>query len=141
MPTFRHAAAPVRLGEFDLGGVLYHANYFHLYEEAREAVLATHGLPYSLLANRGEHLAVVESHQEFLAPVRYGDPLIVELTFGEIRRTSFVVRYRVLQAAGDGACVNRAMTRHAFIQTANGTFAAGKIPAELLGILQQYSAE
>ena len=37
--AFRLSAIEPRLGEFDLGGVLYHARYFHIYEDARERLL------------------------------------------------------------------------------------------------------
>ena len=72
-----------RLGEFDLGGVLYHANYFHLYEKAREAYLESLGLPYPSLVEKGFHLAVTNSEQEFSKPIYYGQELELKLEISE----------------------------------------------------------
>lgn len=144
MGIFSYPVERIRLGEFDMGGVLYHSNYFHLYESAREAILAEHGLPYSSLVARGEHLALVESHQRFFAPIRYGEPVLIELYFSEIKRSSFAAHYRFFSpfdSAGKRSELHRGLTRHAFISTRNGAFAASRIPPELIRILEQFRSK
>jgi acyl-CoA thioester hydrolase len=105
----------VRLGEFDLGGVLYHANYFHLYEVARERLLRAGGIPYSALVAEGAHLALTESHQRFLKPIFYGPPLTLSLWTSAVRRASCTFHYRI---ECGGSEVHHAWTKHAFVQKA-----------------------
>lgn len=44
---------PVRYGETDMMGVVYHANYILYFEDAREKYLAELGFPYADLEARG----------------------------------------------------------------------------------------
>lgn len=88
----------IRLGEFDMGGVLYHAHYFHLFETARESFLRDHGLPYAEIVARERHLPLVESHQNFFAPIFYGQAIDVRLWIRQITRSSFTVVYRLYQS-------------------------------------------
>ena len=92
----------IRLGEFDMGGVLYHAHYFHLYEIARESFLKDNGLSYPQIVARERHLPLVESHQQFFAPIFYGQEIDVHLWIREIRRSSFTVVYRLYESGKPG---------------------------------------
>lgn len=127
---FVFRAARLTLGEFDIGGVLYHARYFTLYEQAREAFLEGSGVPSPAMAARGQYLAVVESHQTFSAPIRYGEPVVVTLTCGELSRTS--VRFDYSIRTGDRSDpVHRGFTRHVFVETRDGSLRPARFPDEL----------
>lgn len=115
----------LRLGEFDLGGVLYHANYFHLYEMAREEFLRHSGTPYAELVKNGQHLAVVESQQKFLKPIFYGMPLQIELTACSVKRASISFQYRIFSK---DVLLHKAITIHAFIELKGTTFASTRLP-------------
>lgn len=122
-------AVEPRLGEFDIGGVLYHANYFHIYEEAREAMLRQIGVPYSALVNGGMHLVVVETHQEFRSPVRYGIPFTVTSWIELLRRSTVTIQYRFVDAAQKQ--IHSAWTKHVAVQQSGETFDAARFPDEL----------
>ena len=85
---------PPRFGEFDLGGVLYHANYFHIYEIIREEFLSQGPQSYSSLVKQSCHLAVVESRQKFIKPIYYGDSFKSELIISELKQASATLEYR-----------------------------------------------
>jgi acyl-CoA thioester hydrolase len=138
--AFRCAIDALRLGEFDLGGVLYHANYFHLYETARERLLAEHGLPYSLLVSRSCHLTVTESHQQFFAPVSYGIPLSLYLWFTRLRYASVVANYEIEPAQSPGGeLLHRAWTKHVFVASTEEGFEVEPFPDELEEIFSKYA--
>ncbi len=63
----------IPLYEIDMGQAVYHGNYFHLFELAREALLRDLGFGYPELVARQIHLAVVEAHCQYRRPVRYDD--------------------------------------------------------------------
>lgn len=109
----------IPLAEFDLGGVLYHGNYFRYYERAREAFLAKHQTPYSALIDQGFHLVVTETQQKFIKPIRYGESLLLKLHATELRQTSVALRYSIYH---NTTLVHYATTQHALIQTANNQF-------------------
>lgn len=151
--AYCYRAPAVQLGEFDLGGVLYHANYFHLYEAAREALFREHDFPYCELVSQGSHLALVESHQKFEKSVRYGEPLCVYLWITEIKRSSATFCYEITlvhapedvdsdSPALDQAAettVHKAWTRQVFVSQSGGEYKAGRFPEKLLQILEQFS--
>ncbi len=126
----------IRLGEFDLGGVLYHSNYFHIYEQTREAFLEHNQYPYSLLVEKGCHLPVVESHQVFTKPVRYGMPLEIRMHCDLLKRSSLRLVYNWYSE--DNILIHEAWTRHAFVQSKNGHFRVAPLTPELKAILNRY---
>lgn len=141
--SFEYLIPHVRLGEFDLGGVLYHANYFHLLEETREAWLASLGFPYPTLANAGLHFAIVESNQKFLKPIRYGQALKVMLQTSAVRKSTLSVEYQIYLnlPKEEKQLVHTARTVLAHIQSANGTFRSKAIEPALLKRILEYSNE
>ena len=128
----------LRLGEFDLGGVLYHANYFHLYEMAREGLLREGKLPYSQLVENSQHLAIVESHQTFPSPILYGQPLEVLLTTSDLKRSSVVFSYEIKIG---GKTVHTAWTKNVFIENTGFGFKVQSFPEKLKAIFERYLSE
>ena len=83
------------LEKFDLGGVLYHANYFHLFEQTREKFLELSKLPYPELVKENSHLAIVKAEIEYLKPIFYGDKIEIDLTSSKIKKTNFWFHYKI----------------------------------------------
>ena len=136
--AFLHEIPNIRLGEFDLGGVLYHANYFHLYEAAREAFLASAGVPYYSLVSNSQHLAIVETSQKFLAPVLYGARLELWLWLTDLKRASVTFNYELL-AIESKATIHRATTTNVFVELRQGAFKVQPFSAELKQLFQRFS--
>ena len=125
----------LRLGEFDLGGVLYHANYFHLYETAREAMIAEEGLHYSSFVAKGQHLAVINSSQIFHAPIFYGQALTISLSIPELRKASLTFAYEIFS---NNKLLHSATTSHAFVQKISDSFKPTAIPKNLSAIFKKH---
>ena len=92
---FRHEVAPLTVGAFDLGGVLYHAKYLELLEMARAKLLIERGYPYGRLMQEGYHIVITETAQRFLAPIRYEQTILVDLWVTELKKSSFAMDYHV----------------------------------------------
>jgi len=132
--AFQIDIPPPRFGEFDLGGVLYHANYFHILEQIREAFLANGPMNYPSLVQNNSHLALVESRQKFLKPIHYGDSLKAELTFSEVKSVYAVAEYRLFT----DQTLHLAQTKLVYVHLKDGAFSVSSIPDTLRGYFMQY---
>ncbi len=128
--AFRCEFADLPLAEFDIGGVLYHANYYRLYERAREALLRHIEAPYPDLVRESRHLTLVEGHQSFLKPITYGQVVVLFLWVSTLGRTSAVFEY-LIQGAADADPVHRGWTRVAFVEVTADGFATRRLPEGL----------
>lgn len=128
---FSFALTPPTLEKFDLGGVLYHANYFHLFEQAREKFLEQQAnLPYPQLVKLGHHLAIAEAQIKFISPVFYGDKLNITLSASKLRKSSLILHYQIHNAE---TCLllTSANTKLAFVSKTQGGFKPDRMPEEL----------
>lgn len=127
----------LRLGEFDLGGVLYHANYFHLYELAREAFLRSGPSPYPELVRDGYHLAIAEAHLSYDAPILYGQPLIVRLSTREVQRATAVFHYQIdVSKSETSKAVHSGWTKNVLVQATEHGLRPARFPEGLQTFLQ-----
>ncbi len=78
----------VPLFEVDLGQAVYHGNYFHLFELAREEFLREIGFPYRRFMELQMHLTVVESTCTYRRPIGYDDLLEIHTGISCMRRRS-----------------------------------------------------
>jgi YbgC/YbaW family acyl-CoA thioester hydrolase len=130
--TYKTPLNHIRLGEFDLGGVLYHANYFHLLEEIRESFLRSIDLPYSELANIGTHLTVINSELNFHKPIRYGDQLDAEMIVDMIGKTRLKFTYIINNSTENSKIFSGSTTHTAVvIDSETKSFKVSKVPEEL----------
>ncbi len=80
-----HFSYRIPLFEIDMGQAVYHGNYFHFFELARENFLRDLGFGYPELVAREIHLAVVESHCQYRQPVRYDDQIDIYTTITALK--------------------------------------------------------
>ena len=104
----------VSYGETDTMGVLYYAEYFHIFERSRNEVIRAVGLPYSEVEKRGFYLPVAEAQCRYRAPARYDDLLQLRTVLGDWRAASVVFRYELYNESRD-RLLAEGMTRHAFV--------------------------
>jgi len=140
MNSFNHPIENISLAEFDLGGVLYHARYFNLYEQGREALLRKLDFSYPKLVAMGYHLAVTESSQKFHAPVCYGDELRLELKITELSPHKVVFEYFVYKL---DKCLHHGITKHAVVEKKDdgSGFKISKLPKELSQAFENFLAK
>lgn len=85
----------------DAGNVMYHPNYFIVYERARAQALADSGYPQPELWKDGFALALAESSLVFKKPAWYGERLVVLTAVLESTRATLQVKQAML-ALKDG---------------------------------------
>jgi acyl-CoA thioester hydrolase len=71
-----------------MGQAVYHGNYYHLFELAREDLLRKAGFPYRELVNRQLHLSVVESRCKYRKTLRYDDEIDIHTGITALSRRS-----------------------------------------------------
>lgn len=86
--SYHISSLRVPLFEVDLGQAVYHGNYFHLFELAREEFLREIGFPYRRFMDLQMHLTVVESTCTYRKPVHYDDLLEIHTGISYLRRRS-----------------------------------------------------
>jgi 4-hydroxybenzoyl-CoA thioesterase len=96
----------VRFGDLDPAGIAYYPNLVNFLHESFEDFCAGHvGRPYPELYREGIGFPSVKLEMEFLAPVRYGDHVEVDVTVERLGRSSVRIRY---EASVQGRPVFRA---------------------------------
>ncbi len=105
----------VSYGETDAMGVVYYAEYLHLFERARGLFIRERGMSYAEVEQRGVFLPVREAQCRYRIPARYDDEIWIRCGISEWRRASILFTYEVyaqdratLMAGGrtEHACVN-----------------------------------
>ncbi|MEI6971948.1 MAG: thioesterase family protein [bacterium] len=75
------AEVKVRFHEVDVMGIVWHANYFGYFEEARRVLAAKHDMDYPVLMANNLAAPVVSASISYHAPARMGDTLEVVTRF------------------------------------------------------------
>ena len=121
------AEFPIRFGDVDHVRVVYYPRFFHLFHRTFEDWFGSAlGIPYSaVITEENIGFPAVSTQTEFLAPLRFGDRVRVELSLDNIGRKSLTCRYTVTRL-GDGVTAARATIKTAVIS--NDTFESIAIP-------------
>jgi acyl-CoA thioester hydrolase len=85
----------VRYGETDQMGVVYHANYFLYFEQARTDLLRQAGFPYAELEKQGVFLVVVEAGCRYRAGARYDELLEVRTRVDRLGKATVRFVYEI----------------------------------------------
>lgn len=104
----------VSYGETDTMGVLYYAEYLHIFERARSFYIREHGMSYAEVERRGIILPVREAQCRYRSPIRFDDEIVVHVGVTEWKRASMKFSYEVWNE--DKTCLHATgMTEHAAI--------------------------
>jgi acyl-CoA thioester hydrolase len=100
--TFSYLS-PVFFDELDLNGALHNSRFAVHVERAQSALFEELGKGWTWLADRDPDLRYVvrELHLEFLAPLESPGTIRVELTAGDLGRTSATYRFRCTEPDND----------------------------------------
>ncbi len=90
----------IPLFEVDLGGAVYHGNYFHIFEHAREDFLNSIGFPYSELMSRQLHLTVVDASCSYRKPLLYNDLIEVRTAVTTVRKRGIGFSQTIFKSNG-----------------------------------------
>ena len=106
----------VSYGETDTMGVLYYAEYLHIFERSRNDWVRSFGVPYKTIEERGVLLPVREAYCRYRHSARYDDLIQVRTGINRWGRASLTFLYEMydqprarLLAEGftQHACVDR----------------------------------
>lgn len=104
----------VSYGETDAMGVVYYANYLHLFERGRSELIRSLGLSYQMVEDRGFFLPVREAQCRYLAPARYDDLIHIHTGFSGQTRASMSFIYEITSEDKD-TILARGSTQHAVV--------------------------
>lgn len=104
----------VSYGETDTMGVLYYAEYMHIFERARSTFIREKGMSYTEVEKRGIYLPVREAYCRYRAPARYDDLVFVYVWISEWRPVSMTFSYKLF-AENKENLLATGMTQHAVV--------------------------
>jgi len=106
----------VSYGETDCMGVLYYAEYLHIFERARNQFIRDRGLSYAQVEERGVFLPVREARCRYRKPFRYDDLIRMNAGITQWGKASLTFSYvlwnetkdiRMAEGMTQHACVDR----------------------------------
>lgn len=104
----------VSYGETDSMGVLYYAEYLHIFERGRNAFIRAFGLSYVDVEKRGLFLPVREARCRYRSPARYDDLLNLRCFVQDWGKASFVFEYEMYDEAR-ARLIAAGFTQHACV--------------------------
>ena len=104
----------VSYGETDCMGVVYYAEYLHLFERARSEFIRERGMSYSKVEEEGFFLPVREANCRYLSPARYDDLIVVRTGIETWTRASVRFIYEVSDKIS-GKLLCTGFTQHACV--------------------------
>ena len=104
----------VSYGETDTMGVLYYAEYLHLFERARSAYIRQCGMSYADVERKGIILPVREAQCRYRAPAHYDDLVQVRAGISEWGRASLRFVYEIWNE-DKTRLLAEGMTQHALV--------------------------
>ncbi|MDL2207134.1 acyl-CoA thioesterase [Desulfovibrio sp. OttesenSCG-928-F20] len=85
----------VSYGETDTMGVLYYAEYLHIFERGRNAFIRAYGLSYNDVEKRDLYLPVREAQCRYRSPARYDDLINLRSIMTGWRKASLIFHYEM----------------------------------------------
>ncbi len=107
----------VSYGETDAMGVVYYANYLHLFERGRSELIRSLGLSYATVEERGIFLPVREAQCRYLAPARYDQVIQIRTELTDRTRATLSFDYEIT-SQDKTTVLTRGMTQHAVVNAA-----------------------
>lgn len=104
----------VSYGETDTMGVLYYAEYLHLFERGRSEFIRERGMSYATVEERGIILPVREAQCRYRASARYDDLVQIRIGIAEWGRASITFVYELYDESRTRLLAT-GMTQHACI--------------------------
>lgn len=104
----------VSYGETDAMGVVYYANYLHMFERGRSELIRSLGLSYATVEERGIFLPVREAQCRYVAPARYDQIVQIRTELAGQGRASLSFAYAIMDE-NKTTILTRGTTQHAVV--------------------------
>ncbi len=125
----------VYFGHIDRAGIIYHPHYIDYFNQAYEDFLEDLGFDdKNMLADVGVKIPVVNVDVDFVAPVKAGDRLRIEVTVKKVGTTSVCFHFRALEVRDDTLVAKGDVTR----VTVDTSFEPTSVPEGLRQALQPH---
>ncbi len=129
---FRHRR-PVRFAEVDAARIVYFARHLDYCHDALEALFAPLPGGYAHLTMvRGVGVPSVRVEVDYLAPLRYGDVVLIDTAVERLGARSVTFRYALAREADGVAC---ATVRQVVVLCRLDDLASVDIPADVRAVL------
>lgn len=118
----------VRLGDTDIGGIVYYPNFYKWMDEATHEYLGTIGYPSSqLFTEQQTGVPLLEANCIIKSPLLFEDNVVVESSVEELHNKVFKIKHVFLKGE---QTVAEGYELRAWA-TFNGKFKASPIPADI----------
>jgi 1,4-dihydroxy-2-naphthoyl-CoA hydrolase len=102
----------VRMHDTDMAGILFFAKQFRFAHDALEDFVESQGLSFDHVFHKEQFVfVVVHAEADYLAPLKVGDLLEVQLSVERIGTSSFTINYNIYRQS-DRKLVGTAKTVH-----------------------------
>ncbi|MBA3957455.1 MAG: acyl-CoA thioesterase [Parachlamydiaceae bacterium] len=128
----------VRMHDTDMAGILYFARQFRFAHDALEDFSADEGFPFDQIFHKENFVfVVVHAEADYLAPLKVGDALDIDLIIEKIGNSSFTIVYKIYRSV-DHLLVGTAKTVHVTLDAT--TRKKIDIPPQFRKILEKHLA-
>jgi YbgC/YbaW family acyl-CoA thioester hydrolase len=116
----------IRFQDIDAAGIIFYPRILEMFHDAYGAFLAFAGCPLPEVLQSGTWLAPVRhAEADYFKPMRFGDPVTVEICRAHLSESEATLGYRIARAPGGEVCVVGQVV-HTFVNRA--TFKRTPIP-------------
>ena len=123
---------PVRFQDVDAAGTIFFPKVYEYFSDAYLDLLLAAGLDVpGSLARRESAAPLVHSEADYLAPLRFGDEVVVEVVLARVGATSTAYAHRILRLDGTVAVIGQ--TVHVWVSAK--TFEPVPVPDALRAYL------
>jgi len=85
----------ISYGETDTMGVLYYAEYFHIFERSRSEYIRSKGMSYKDVEIKNIFFPVRKAECRYRKPCRYDDLIWVQISVAERSKASYTFVYEI----------------------------------------------
>jgi len=128
----------IRFQDIDAAGIIFYPRVLEMFHDAYGALLAFAGAPLPEVLRTGTWLAPVRhAEADYFKPLRFGDPVTVEICRAHLTETEATLGYRIARQEGGEVCVVGQVV-HTFVERA--TFKRTPIPEGVRRALEAIEA-
>jgi 1,4-dihydroxy-2-naphthoyl-CoA hydrolase len=128
----------IRFQDIDAAGIIFYPRVLEMFHDTYAAFLAFAGAPLPEVLRTGTWIAPVRhAEADYFKPLRFGDPVTVEICRAYVAETEATLGYRIARSEGGEVCVVGQVV-HTFVDRA--TFKRIPIPEPVRRALEHIAA-